>query len=225
MKNPRTLFVIGCLVCWGACLAPKAKASEWDQKPVLTFNQPVEIPGIVLPAGKYVFSFLGSTADRNLIDVLSQDEQKVYATIEATPDYRPNAAGGTSIVFEVRKAGAPHAIKEWFFPDGRYGHKFIYPGMGTLELGKFDGPERANNLVECAGLQSTEAPSIKHEPEMTMEHSGKRMQPEEGDYLRLLHQKQNEAFGIAIADQRANKPIESGGLSYIQALHEKQKGR
>jgi hypothetical protein len=199
MKNQGTLLLIGCLVCWGACLTPKAKAGDWDQKPVLTFSQPVEIPGIVLPAGTYVFSFLGSTADRNLIDVLSQDEQKVYATIEAIPDYRANAVGGTSIVFEERKAGAPHAIKEWFFPDRRYGHEFVYPGMGVLELGEF------NN----AGV--------------TMAHSGQMMAPEEGDYLRLLHAKQKEAFEITSADQSAKKPMESGALSYLQALHQKQR--
>jgi hypothetical protein len=177
------------LVCLGASFTPKAKAGEWDRKAVLTFGQPVEIPGMVLPAGTYVFSFLGSTADRNLIEVLSQDEQKVYATIEAIPDYRANATGETSIVFEERKTGVPHAIKEWFFPDRRYGHEFVYPETGTLELGESDvlqetdywrllqqkqtgalaltqGDERTNRPIESAGLS----------------------------YLQVLHQKQSEAL-------------------------------
>lgn len=203
-------------------LPPKVKGSEWDRKAILTFDQPVEIPGNVLPAGTYVFSFLGSTADRNLIDVLSKDEQKVYATIEAIPDYRANATGETSIIFEERKADAPHAIKEWFFPDRRYGHEFVYPDMGPLELGKSDEPESANNLVESVGLQSAEAPSIKNEPDVTVEHLGQMTQPEETDYLRLLHQKQTGAFEFTKADESASKPAETTGLSYLQALHQKQ---
>jgi hypothetical protein len=219
MKPLRTLLLIGCLVGWGAYLMPEAKAGEWEQKSVLTFSQPVEIPGIVLPAGTYVFSFLGSTADRSLIDVLSQDEQKVYATIEAMPHYRANASGGTSVVFEERKAGAPHAIKEWFFPDPRYGHEFVYPGMGALERGESYEPMCASGLVESPGLQSTEAQSAKNEPDDTMAHSGQITQPEESDYLRLLYQKQNEEFGIMKADERANTAIESDRLSYLPELY------
>jgi hypothetical protein len=197
MKNLGTLLLIGGLVCWGAYLAP-ARAGDWDQKTVLTFSRPVEVPGIVLPAGTYVFSFLGSTADRNLIEVLSRDEQKVYATIEAIPDYRADATGGTSIVFEERKAGAPHAIKEWFFPDHRYGHEFVYPDMGVLELGKSD------------------------ESKAMIGYSGQTMQPETTDYLRVLHLKQTGSPEPVGAEESATRPIESGGMSYLQVLHRKQ---
>jgi hypothetical protein len=222
MKNLRTLLLISCLVYLGAYLTPEAKAGEWDRKTVLTFSQPVEIPGIVLPAGTYVFNFLGSTANRNLIEVLSQDEQTVYATIEAIPDYRADASGETSIVFEERIAGAPQAIKEWFFPDRRYGHEFVYPEMGALELVKSDEPESANNPVESAGLQSTGPSSTKNEPDVAMEHSGQMMHPEETDYLRLLHQRQTRVVELTKADESADKPIESAGLSYLQVLHQRQ---
>ena len=132
MNNLRTFLLASCLVLAGVCLAPEAKAGDCERKALLTFSQPVEIPGAVLPAGTYVFNFLGSTADRNLIDVLSWDEQTVYATVEAIPDYKANSVVESSIVFEERKAGAPQAIKEWYFPDRRYGHKFVYPKTGTL---------------------------------------------------------------------------------------------
>jgi hypothetical protein len=198
MKNLRTLLLLGCSVYWGTCLIPKAKAGEWDWKSVVTFGQPVEIPGVVLPAGIYVFNFLGSTAARNLIEVRSQDEQKLCATIEAIPDYHWNASGETSIVYEERKAGAPHAIKEWYFPDRRYGHEFVYPETGTLELGK------------------------DNEPKVTTEHSKEIMQPEETAYWRVLHQKQAGSPALETVDQR--KPESGGfsGMSYLEALHQKQ---
>lgn len=224
MKNPaRTFVLIGCWVCVSVSLvASQARAGEWDRKTAITFSQPVAIPGIVLPAGTYVFDFLGSTADRNLIEVLSQDEQKVYATIEAIPDYRANATGETLIVFEERKAGAPQAIREWFFPDRRYGHLFVYPGIGKFELGRFKEPESTNNLVESAGLQFTKAPSAKTEASMMIEHLGQMAQSEDTPYLRALHQKQKEAYTLTKSDKGVNKPVESAGLSYMQALHQKQ---
>jgi hypothetical protein len=204
---------------------PKATAGEFDRKIRITFGQPVEIPGLILPEGIYVFNFFGSTADRNLIDVLSQDEQKVYATIEAIPDYSADAIGETSLVFEQRNPNAPHAIKEWFFPDRRYGHVFVYPETGPLEIGKSNDLESEQNLVETPGLQSTVVLLNKNErTDAAIGHSEKKMQPEETDYLRVLHQKQAEALEAAKTGTSENVqiPAESPKLNYLQALHLKQ---
>jgi hypothetical protein len=200
MKSLKTLLIAVGLTCLGVWLAPLAQASDWDRKTVLTFDQPVEVPGTVLPAGAYVFNFLGSTADRNIIEVLSQDGQKLYATVEAIPDYRADAEGDSTIVFEDGKAGAAQAIREWFFPDRRYGHQFVYPGMGVLEIGE------SNGLVqETAGIERTE-------------------EPDESDYWRALHLKQENPFELGKADgpREGNVPAERAELSYLQALQRKQ---
>jgi len=47
-----------CLTALCVLAAPKAKADAWDRKTVITFSDPVEIPGIgvhILQAGTYVF--------------------------------------------------------------------------------------------------------------------------------------------------------------------------
>ena len=49
------------LVGGAAWFAPFARADEWDKQTVLTFNEPVEVPGKILPAGTYVLR-LGSAA-------------------------------------------------------------------------------------------------------------------------------------------------------------------
>ena len=198
MKNLRTLLLVSCLAYLGAYLTPIARAGEWDQKAVLTFSQPVEIPGIVLPAGTYVFSFLGSTADRNIIEVLSQDGQKLYATIEAIPDYRANATGETSIVFEERNAGAPQAIKEWFYPDRRYGHEFVYPEMGTLEIAKSEELEESDYL-RLLHQKQTESPELAKAEESEL----KPVESAGLSYLQLLHQKQLEALQQGQTSQAA----------------------
>jgi len=56
-------------------LLPGARASERDQKTVLTFSGPVEIPGQVLPAGTYVFKLLDSGSNRHIVQIFSKDEK------------------------------------------------------------------------------------------------------------------------------------------------------
>ena len=224
MKNMKTFLLIGCLALGCAFLTPKAKAGEWNQKTILTFDQPVEIPGLVLPAGRYVLKLVDSLADRNIVQVLSPDERILYATINAIPDYREHVTGETTIVYREGYPGAPRAIKEWFFPGRKYGHEFIYPEMGALEVGKSSEPESATSPVESAGLQSSETRSNNSEPDSTMEQVEQREQPEEDDYLRLLHQRQIEPLQLAKADESksATEPTESAELNYQQALNQKQ---
>jgi hypothetical protein len=102
------------------------RASEIDKKTFLTFPQPVEIPGMVLPAGDYVLR----RADRSLPDVVqfvSSNERHVYATTFALPTYRSEATDEVVIVMEERPANAPEAIKKWFYPGDTIGAEFVYP--------------------------------------------------------------------------------------------------
>ena len=140
MKNFGTTFVLmACLVCLSISLvAPQVKAGEMDQKTILTFSGPVEIPGITLPAGTYVFRLVDYAIHKNTIQVLSQDERKVIATITAVPDYRMKPTSDTSIVFEQRAAGSPPAIKSWFFPGALAGHQFVYSQTNPRELARTD---------------------------------------------------------------------------------------
>jgi hypothetical protein len=134
MKRVGTVLLIGCFVFLGAGLTPEAKAGEWNQKTVVTFGYPVELPGIVLPAGTYVFRLVDNPVDRNYVQVLSQDQQKVFAIVRSIPDYRIDNVNKSRIVFEERTAGAPHAIKKWFFPGRRYGHEFVYMKANKMDI-------------------------------------------------------------------------------------------
>src|SRR5437867_12412284 len=108
-------------------MLPLARASEWDQKTVFTFNQPVELPGQVLSAGTYVFKLADSSSDRNIVQVFNKEEDELYGTFLTIPDYRPEPADKPIVTFEEREAGSPEAVKTWFYPGDEYGHDFVYP--------------------------------------------------------------------------------------------------
>jgi hypothetical protein len=126
----------------GVVFSPVAKADEWNNKTVMTFSAPVEIPGVhlkgwgVLPAGTYVFKLLDSQTDRHIVQIFNQDETVVYATILAIPDYRIHATGRTVVTFRERPEGQPEALRAWFFPGKNWGDQFVYPKARALQLAK-----------------------------------------------------------------------------------------
>ncbi len=134
----RMFLLVACLVCLSALLASTAKADPWDQKTIITFSKPVELPGISLPAGTYVFKMLNYVSYPDMVEVLTQDEQKVYGLFRTIPDYRVNTTTHTSITFEERAGNTPQAIKEWFFPDRHHGHEFVYAQTSARELARTD---------------------------------------------------------------------------------------
>jgi hypothetical protein len=117
-------------------LLPRVEASDRDQKTVFTFSGPVEIPGQVLPAGTYVFRLADSSSNRNIIQVFNKDEDRVFGTFLAISDYRLRPSEETIIRFEERAAGAPQAIKGWFYPGRTDGHEFVYPKTEAVALAK-----------------------------------------------------------------------------------------
>jgi len=158
---------IATVLCAGvlAALTPLAKADEWNQKTIFTFKAPVEIPGQVLPPGTYVFKLLDTLADRTVVQVFNKDETHIYGTFLAIPDYRLRPTGKTIITFEERAAGAPEAVKAWFFPGFNYGHEFVYPKVKAVELAKANQQPVASMPNELAAnttkpAASTNEPSV-----------------------------------------------------------------
>ena len=130
------------LIIMGAALAGAtaqlARADDWDQKTVFTFSVPVEIPDQVLPAGTYVFKLADSPSNRNIVQVFNEEQNHLYGTFLAIPDYRLDVTDKTVITFDERPAGSPEAVKAWFYPGEHYGHDFVYPKVKPVELAQAD---------------------------------------------------------------------------------------
>lgn len=137
---------------------PRAFAEPWNQKTILTFSGPVEIPGQVLPAGTYVFKLADSLSNRHIVQVFNKDQNQIFGTFLAIPDYRMKPAEKTIITFRERPEGQPPALKGWFYPGHSYGHEFVYPKAEAVSLA------RAN---------STPVPAVETMPEP---HSVTRLQ-------------------------------------------------
>jgi hypothetical protein len=144
----------GVLVCAALFAVSPALADTGNQKTTLTFNNPVELPGIVLPAGTYVFKLVETTTYRHVIQVSNDKEDQVFATLLAVPDYRLTPTADTVVYFAERPAGRPPAIRGWFYPGRLFGHEFVYPKVRATELAK-----EMHVAVPTAAVTPTEKPA------------------------------------------------------------------
>jgi hypothetical protein len=149
-----------CLGVLGTVL-PQAKADVQDQKTVFTFSGPVEVPGQVLLPGTYVFKLVDSQSDRNIVQVFNKNENHLYGTFLTIPDYRLQPAGKPIITFEERAAGAPQAVRAWFYPGENYGHDFVYPKVKAVQLAKANNQPVASMPTELAANTTMPATTMQ----------------------------------------------------------------
>jgi hypothetical protein len=134
MKFVKTIFAVLALTLLGATLATGARADEWNKKTVLTFSQPIEIPGQILPAGTYTFVLLDSPSDRHIVQIFNADGSQIITTVLAINNYRLKPTGDTVVKFAERSGDNPEALKAWFYPGDNFGQEFVYPKQRAIEL-------------------------------------------------------------------------------------------
>jgi len=135
MKNVRVVLAILAVLFFVAALVPGAKAdTNFNKRTVVTFNQPVEIPGQVLPAGTYTIELYESFANRHVVRIFNADRTKLIATVLAIPNLRLKATDDTVLTFSERSGNAPDALKAWFYPGNGIGQEFVYPKQRAIEL-------------------------------------------------------------------------------------------
>jgi hypothetical protein len=138
----------------------------------------------VLPAGTYVFKILDSQSDRHIVQIFSQDELTVYATILAIPNYRLRATDKTVMTFRERPAGQPEALRAWFYPGRNWGEEFVYPKAKALELAKETNTVVLYTAVDiplevAAPITSVQEPvvvELKQAPVMAIKPTGQEVE-------------------------------------------------
>ncbi|MGB7730931.1 MAG: hypothetical protein WBL50_23095 [Candidatus Acidiferrum sp.] len=126
MRRYSTILLAWCAALLLVIFGPAAKASNWNEKTILTFNEPVEIPGHVLLPGSYTFSLMNSGEERNIVEIRSTDSQKLVAIVLTDPVVREHTTNHTKITFESHGPDTPKAIQDWFYPGRLTGQQFIY---------------------------------------------------------------------------------------------------
>jgi hypothetical protein len=128
------------LFCFVLVLAAiPASADEWNKKTTMTFTQPVEVPGMVLQPGTYVFKLLNSYTNRNIVMVYNAEETHLFTMILAIPNYRLVPTGEPVLRFKEGARGTPDAVHAWFFSTDQWGQEFVYPKARAAQIAETAG--------------------------------------------------------------------------------------
>jgi hypothetical protein len=111
-----------------AVLAGRATAQNANtlERSFLTFSNSVEMPGVTLEPGTYVFK-LADTGSRNVVQVWDKDEKNMIGHWLFVQAERPRVTEDTVVMFKETREGATPAVQFWYFPGEKVGKEFIYP--------------------------------------------------------------------------------------------------
>ena len=115
---------------------PSARADEANQATKVTFSQPVQIPGRVLPAGTYWFILPENIDDHNEVRIYNSDQKMVFGTFLTADAERLKPTDKTTFTFTEADSMQPQSIVTWFYPGRLDGHQFLYPKQAQKELAK-----------------------------------------------------------------------------------------
>jgi hypothetical protein len=125
-KTNRYVFVfVLSFVLFSITWIDEARAITSDRLTTFSINQPLLIPGVVLPPGEYALQLVNVGGSRNLVRVTDIGQSKVYATFFGVPEtlLRP-AEEARLVVHETDKNDIPE-LKAWYYPGSADGLSFV----------------------------------------------------------------------------------------------------
>lgn len=139
--------------------APAVAQTPIDKRVLFTFSGPVTLPGVTLPAGKYLFR-LPSAINRNLVQVLNAEGTKTYGTFFAIPAERPVVPENPEVRFMETPVNTTHPIRTWWYPGESTGFEFIYPKEQARMLAKGAGQAVLTTQAQTKTAAETETDKL-----------------------------------------------------------------
>jgi hypothetical protein len=169
MMDTKKLLLIGGLVACavglgGFLFTPTAKADSWNKKTVVTINEPIIAGNMVLQPGTYVWKLLDSPSDRHIVQIFNADENHIYETVLAIPNYRLTPTDHSRFTFWETPDGVPKAVRAWFYPGDNFGQEFAYPKKLIAQLAAAQPVPLPAALQPAPEPEPAPAPEVQPEP-------------------------------------------------------------
>src|SRR5687768_5754649 len=139
----------------GAVAAQETNTSE---RTFLTFSGAVEMPGVTLQPGTYVFK-LADTPTRNVVQVWDRDEKNMVGHWLFVQAERPRVTDDTVVMFKETREGTTPAVQYWYFPGERIGKEFVYPKDQAQRIAARTGVDvrTEDGVIEGDGIAGVQA--------------------------------------------------------------------
>jgi hypothetical protein len=154
------IVVLSTLAALTLGISGAAQAQPADYRTYFTFSAPVTLPGVTLPAGKYLFRLADPDTSRKVISVLSADGKTPLAMLHTIPNQLPQAPRDAEIRFMETSANVPPAIKTWWYPGKSIGYEFIYPRQQALQLAKVTSEPVLTTVAETKDFETADLSRI-----------------------------------------------------------------
>jgi hypothetical protein len=188
-------------------LGVSARQLETHDKTFLTFSGAVELPGMRLEPGTYVFR-IADTPSRNVIQVLSKDEKGVMGQWLFIPAQRLEVTDDTVITFKETSAGSTPAVQYWYYPGEKIGKEFIYPKDQAMRIARRTG----GTVLTEEGRVSAEGVQTSASIDTTADYQPSTVQASAGPQLAPAQEQGAVAVGTAgTAQSRQDVRQESTG--------------
>jgi hypothetical protein len=157
-----------------------AQQPDTRDRTIMTFGSAVEMPGMRLEPGTYVFR-LADTASRNVIQVLDQDEKDVKGQWLFVPAERQEVTDDTVVTFRETSAASTPAVQYWFYPGEKIGKEFVYPKDQAARIAQRTGATvqteegpvgvdaQGSGAVEGSGLPDSQAETAVAAPDRSQQ--------------------------------------------------------
>lgn len=142
-----------------------------DRSTIVTISAPVSVPGVVLPAGEYLFRLADSNTNRNIVQIYDKDRSKLFATLMAIPAQRNEARGDSVVTFSETPSSQPPALRFWYFAGEKGGNEFAYPKDQAIAIARMTHESVMavdTTSTDAADMQKAELHRIEaNSPEVT----------------------------------------------------------
>jgi hypothetical protein len=134
-----------------------AQQTNVSERTFLTFSSAVEMPGLTLQPGTYVFK-LADTPSRNVVQVWDQDEKNMLGHWLFVQAERPEVTEDTVVMFRETREGTTPAVQFWYFPGEKVGKEFIYPRDQAERIAARTGVDvrTEDGVVEGGGIAAVQ---------------------------------------------------------------------
>lgn len=118
--------------------APQASAQRLgtEESVNLQFDEPVQVPGTVLPAGEYEFSVLSTESTQSIVEIRNAATHEPVKVLLTVPAHQKGQEPDANVVVAMLDAGRnqPPALYRYFYPNSESGHELVYPSAQARTL-------------------------------------------------------------------------------------------
>jgi hypothetical protein len=157
MKINKGYIIVGLVIALALFFELAAHADEVDHATVITFTQPIQIPGQVLPAGRYVFKLIDTDLTQHAVQILSSDQAVLYGTFLTSGAVLQEPADNTELTFAEPGAGGPPVLLKWFYLGSDIGNEFVYSKQTEKQLAQDRQETIVANQAPVSNSESTGA--------------------------------------------------------------------